>query len=82
MIKDVLIIEQNGMIVEYNYKGYTYWSNIEDFQKMTKEDFEKNNKETKKTHEEIKKLKAKCKEVTEADKTIFDRWQSENGHDD
>ena len=82
MIKDVLIIEQKGMIVEYNYKGYTYWSNIEDFEKMTKEDFEKNHKETKKTHEEIKKIKAKSKEATEAEKTIFDRWQSEWGYDD
>ena len=74
MIKDVLIIEQKGMIVEYNYKGYTYWSNIEDF--------EKNHKETQKTHEEIKKIKAKSKEATEAEKTIFDRWQSEWGYDD
>lgn len=87
MINGVKIIErlgEKGEVLKYTYKGYSHWCKFSVFQKMSKDDFEKEYNNAVKIHNEIKKVKKNIinKPITESDKTLFERWQSEWGYDE
>lgn len=87
MIDGVKIIErlgEKGEVLKYTYKGYSHWCKISVFQEMLKDDFEKEYDYAVKIHNEIKEVTEKIinKPITESDKALFERWQSETGFDD
>lgn len=87
MIAGVKIIErlgEKGEVLKYTYKGYSHWCKISAFREMSKDDFEKEYNNAIKIHKEIKEVKKNIinKPITESDKTLFERWQSEWGYDE
>lgn len=93
MIKGVNIIErfgENDRVTCYSYKGVTFYSTTEEFEKMTEKDFEEGYlqavKDFKPIEESIKKYSLMSKEErrkqNEKIKPLIERWQSETGYDD
>lgn len=87
MIDGVKVIERlgdKGELIKYTYKGYSHWCKGSSFYEMTKDDFEKEYCNAVKIHKEIKEVKKKIrnKPITDFDKALFERWQSETGYDD
>lgn len=92
MIREVKIIRQfgrNNRVTEFSYKNYKGGCLTEEFEAMTKDDFELLNKQAiddKKHWEEVdKRITAQRASMTpeerarwdEADRVVFERWQDE-----
>ena len=87
MIEGVKILEQigkNGDIVKYTYKGYSHWCKLSVFEEMSQKDFDIEYNNAVKVHNEVKAIKKKIKNIpiSESEKAIFERWQSEWGYDE
>jgi hypothetical protein len=87
MITGVEIIEktgEKGELIRFRYKGYIFWSNLSAFGRMTEDDLERGLNDARKLEKELMEVKERIKNkpITEADLSLFERWQSEWGYDD